>query len=114
MLAYLFLYILAAVMIFQGVNLLVERTAAARLVPPELRPGPLSASRWGTFLVSAGAILALAGLLSHRYEFLVPALMPLRNLGLAILAVYGLWLVFGRKVDYRPAAPGPDAHGHGH
>jgi len=40
--------------------------------------------------------------------------VPLRNLGFAGVAVYGLWLIFGRKIDYTPAAPAREAHGHGH
>ena len=58
--------------------------------------------------------LALAALLSHGYDWLASALAPLRNLGAAAMAVYGLWLVFGRKVDYTSAPVAPSAHGHGH
>jgi hypothetical protein len=38
----------------------------------------------------------------------------MRDIGFAIVAIYGLWLVFGRKVDYTPAKPAGEAHGHGH
>lgn len=114
MLVYLSVYVLAAILIFQGVNLLVEPGAPAKVVPAEVRPAAGPAARWGGFLVTYGALLTLAGLLSHRYDWLVSALAPLRNLGAAAMAVYGLWLVFGRKVDYTPAPVAPSAHGHGH
>jgi hypothetical protein len=114
MLVYVFVYVLAAVLVFQGVNLLVEPNAPAKVVPPEVRPGAVAASRWGRFLVFYGALLALVAIISHSHPALFGALAPMRNLGLAIVALYGLWLVFGRKVDYTPAKPAQEAHGHSH
>jgi hypothetical protein len=114
MLVYLSVYVLAAVLLFQGVNLLVEPGAEDKVVPPEVSPAAAPASRWGGILVTAGAVLTAAGLLSHIWSVLEVALAPLRNLGLVVLAVYGLWLVFGPKVDYTPAPPSEEAHGHGH
>jgi len=114
MLVYLFVYVLAAVMLFQGVNLLVEPGSEDKVVPPEVSPAPASASRWGGFLVACGAVLAVAGILSHLVPALEVVLVPLRNLGFVALAVYGLRLVFGGKVDYTPAPPAEEAHGHGH
>ncbi|MDR3673311.1 MAG: hypothetical protein P4L36_20865 [Holophaga sp.] len=114
MLVYVFVYVLASVLIFQGVNLLVERNAPAKVVPPEVRPAEVPASYWGRFLVFYGALLAVVAIISHSHPQLFRALVPMRNLGLAFLAVYGLWLVFGRKVDYSPAPPSQEAHGHSH
>ena len=114
MLVYISVYVLAAVLIFQGVNLLGEQTSPTKVVPPEVRPASVPASRWGGYLVASGIVLALIGLGSHAYAWLTGALVPLRNLGFASMAVYGLWLVFGRKVDYTPAPPSTEAHGHGH
>ena len=114
MLVHLSVYVLAAVLIFQGVNLLGEQTSPTSVVPPEVRPAPAAASRWGGYLAAYGVILALAGLLSHGYPWFTGALVPLRNLGFASMAVYGLWLVFGRKVDYTPAPAIREAHGHSH
>jgi hypothetical protein len=113
MLVYVSVYVLAAVLIFQGVNLLGEQASPTTVVPPEVRPAAVSASRWGAYLAAYGTLLALLALLSHSYESLFGALAPMRNLGFASMAVYGLWLVFGRKVDYTPAKPAAgDAHGH--
>ena len=114
MLVYISVYVLAAVLLFQGVNLLGEQSAPTNVVPAEVRHAGVPGSRWGGYLTAYGAILALAALLSHSYGWLTGALVPLRNLGFASMAVYGLWLLFGRKVDYTPAAPAPDAHGHSH
>lgn len=114
MLVYLFVYVLAAVMIFQGVNLLGEQTGPTNVVPDEVRPAGAQASRWGGYLVAFGSLLALIALLSHAYGWLAGTLAPLRNLGFASMAFYGLWLVFGRKVDYTPAPAAKEAHGHSH
>jgi len=111
MLVYVSVYVLAAVLIFQGVNLLGEQTAPTNVVPPEVRPAAAAASRWGGYLAAYGALLALLALFSHVCPWLFSALAPLRNLGFAAMAVYGLWLVFGRKVDYLPAK-GQEAPAH--
>ena len=114
MLVYLSVYVLAAVLLFQGVNLLAEQKAPTAVIPAEVRPTPAAALRWGGFLVSYGGCLALTAIMSHGCVWLVSTLAPLRNLGFAAMAVYGVWLVFGRKVDYTPAPPSREAHGHGH
>ena len=112
MLSYIFTYLLAAVLLFQGVNLLVEPGSPAKVIPPELKPAPALAGRWGRILVTCGAVLALAALSSHVCPWLAGMLAPLRCLGFAFLAGYGLWAVFGRRIDYRPAAPSKEVHGH--
>lgn len=114
MLVYLSVYLLAAVMIFQGVNLLGELRNPTTVVPPEVRPAAVPASRWGVFLTTYGSVLAALAIMSHGCAWLAGGLVPLRNLGFAGVAVYGLWLIFGRKIDYTPAAPAREAHGHGH
>jgi hypothetical protein len=114
MLVYLFVYVLAAVLIFQGVNLLGEKRAPTNVIPSEVRLADAIASRCGRCLVTYGTLLALVALLSHAYDGLTGALVPMRDIGFAIVAIYGLWLVFGRKVDYTPAKPAGEAHGHGH
>ena len=114
MLLHLSVYVMAAVLLFQGVNLLGEQNSPTGVVPPEVRPAAIPALRWGGFLVTYGALLALTGLLSHGYGWLAGALAPLRNLGAVAMAVYGLWLVFGRKVDYTPAPVVHAQDGHGH
>jgi hypothetical protein len=114
MLVYMSVYILAAVLIFQGANLLVETSEPTKVVPPEVRQPAAAASPWGGALVACGVALVLAGLLSHAYGGL-KAVLVLRDIGFLLEIGYGSWLVLSRKVDYTPApvAHG-DAHGHGH
>jgi hypothetical protein len=112
MLVYISVYVLAAVLIFQGVNLLGEQSTPTRVIPPEVRPGNAAAFRWGSYLVTFGAVLAAVAIMSHGCSWLARILVGLRNLGFASVAVYGLWLVFGRKIDYSPAPPTRDAHSH--
>ena len=106
MLFYLFFYLLAAVLLFQGVHALAEQKAPMGVVPAEVRTDPAGAGLWGGFLVALGGMLILTGLLSHGEAWFVGALAPLRALGFLALAGYGLWLVFGRKVDYTPKLGG--------
>lgn len=105
MLSYLFLYVLAAVLIFQGAQLLGELSGPLGTVPAEVKPRSVPAARWGGLLLAYGAATALAALLSHAYPWLRGALDHLKAAGLALEALFGFWLVFGRKVDYVPAPP---------
>jgi hypothetical protein len=114
MLLYLFIYLLAAVLLFQGLNLLGEQRTPTGVIPPEVRPRPAAAARWGRLLVAYGIFLAVLALCSHVCPWLPLILVSIRDLGFGVLAVYGLWLVFGRKVDYTPAPPSKEAHGHSH
>lgn len=113
MLMHLSVYVLAAMLLFQGVNLLGERKGPTGVVPAEVGPSTRFASVWGGLLVACGCLLALANLASHTVEGLAGIVVDLRGIGFAMLAVYGLCLLFSRKVDYRPAplAAG-DAHSH--
>ena len=105
-------YVLAAVLVFQGTQLLGELSGPLGVVPEEVVPNPPMAARWGGFLVAYGAAMVLTGLLSLGYDWFQGSLGLLRGFAIAVEAVYGIWLVFARKVDYTPAAPGPEAHAH--
>jgi hypothetical protein len=112
MLFYLFLYLLAAVLVFQGTQLLGEQRTPMGVVPAEVAPNRVQAGYWGGFLIAYGVLLGGVGLMSHCNAWYVGALAPLRTLGGVVLACYGLWLVFGRKVDYTPAPVQGGDHGH--
>ena len=103
MLFYISLYVLASVLIFQGTQLLGELSGPLGVVPPEVKPAPGPAARFGGFLVTYGAAMAITGLLSHGYDYFQGSLGLLRGFGVAVEAVFGIWLIFGRKVDYTPA-----------
>lgn len=112
LLAYISLYVLAVVLIFQGSQLLGELAGhPLNAVPEEVRPSPSWSARWGGFLITYGVAMLLTGLLSHGYDWFQGSLGLLRGFGVAVEAVFGLWLVFGRTVDYTPA-PGPAAPAH--
>ena len=111
MLFYISFYVLAAILVFQGTQLLGELSGPLSVVPPETKPVPAAAARIGGFLVTYGAAMAVAGLLSHCYAYFQGPIDLLRGVGVLVEAVFGLWLVFGRKVDYTPA-PSQEAHAH--
>lgn len=114
MLFYITFYVLAAILLFQGAQLLGELAGhPLNAVPAEVKPTSPLASRWGGLLVAYGIAMAAVGLLSHAYEWLHGALTLLRGVAVGLEVVYGLWLVFGRKVEYVPAPVTSDeAHGH--
>ena len=55
MFTYLSVYVLAAILLFQGINLLGELEAPTGVVPPEVRPAAAPGARWGGYLVACGA-----------------------------------------------------------
>jgi len=112
MLFYISLYVLAAILVFQGTQLLGELSGPLGVVPPEVKPKATPAAWWGGCLLTYGAAMAVVGVLSHGNPWFQGSLSLLRGFAVALEAVYGLWLVFGRKVDYTPAAPAADAHAH--
>lgn len=111
MLFHISLYVLATLLVFQGTQLLGELSQPREGVPAEVRPGPSGAARWGGFLVTYGVAMIATGVLSHGFEWFQGSLGLLRGFGVAIETVFGLWLVFGRKVDYAPA-PRAEAPAH--
>ena len=112
LLFYISLYVLAVVLIFQGSQLLGELAGhPLNAVPEEVRPAPGGSARWGGFLLTYGAAMAVTALLSHGFDWFQGSLGLLRGFGVAVEAVFGLWLLFGRKVDYTPA-PGTVAPVH--
>ncbi|BDU75632.1 hypothetical protein [Mesoterricola sediminis] len=113
MLSYIAFYVLASILILQGTQLLGELTRPLGTVPAEVKPNPLPAARIGGFLVTFGAASVVAGLLSHLYPWFQGSLGLLHGAGILVEAVFGVWLVFGRKVDYLPA-PVADTPAHGH
>jgi hypothetical protein len=82
-------------------------------VPEEVQPEPTPAARWGGFLLTYGIAMALVGLLSCFSEWFLGALGLMRGAGVAVEALFGAWLLFGRKVDYLPK-PGEAAPVAGH
>jgi len=112
MFPYLFLFLVAAILLFQGLQLLGAPVTPVGVVPPEVIPAPVAARRWGVALTTAGTLMALLGLASPFLDGWSAALVPARGLGLALMGLFGLWLVFGRKVDYRPATGAPASPAH--
>ncbi|HLO68972.1 MAG TPA: hypothetical protein VK188_18260 [Holophaga sp.] len=113
MLSYIAFYVLAAILILQGTQLLGELRGPLSAVPPEVKPDPAGAARVGGFLLTFGAASVVAGLLSHAFPWFQGSLRLLHGAGILVEAVFGVWLVFGRKVDYTPA-PVADEPAHGH
>ncbi|MBL0312688.1 MAG: hypothetical protein IPP78_08240 [Holophagaceae bacterium] len=114
LLFYIFYYVLSTALLFQGLHIASEVTDPLGTVPEEVGQTPNSSLGWGSFLVAYGTLCIVIALLSHAYEYFVSALRPLMGIGLAVLAVFGAWVVFkGRTVKYLgEAATDPGHHGH--
>ena len=110
----MFFYILAAVMVFQGLHLFGEAGEPLGTLPEEVGQAKAPSHRWGGFLMAYGALMVLFGALSYRVDFFGPTLLPLRNLGFLVLGVYAFWVIFmGRTVEFI-GKPALDDHDHGH
>ena len=111
LLTYVFYYVLAAILIFQGLHIASEITAPLGTLPEEVGQAPTPSQRWGSFMVTYGGLSIAIGLLSHAYEYFGSALRPLFVIGAVILAIFSVWVVFmGRKVVYM----GEPSEEHGH
>jgi hypothetical protein len=112
MLFLVFYYLLAAVLIFQGLHFYGEQTQPLGTVPEEVGQEKASSGVWGGYLATYGGLMVVCGLLSHYYAFFGPALGPLRAIGLLSLVLFGAWVVFmGRRIEFLGTAAEPD-HGH--
>ena len=114
MLLYLQHYLLASVLLFQGLHLFQETEAPLGTVPEEVAQDPAPSQKWGAFLITWSVIALATGILSHSYDWFVSAIAPMRNVGFVILAVYAIWVVFsGRTVEFI-GQPTLDDHHQGH
>jgi hypothetical protein len=106
-------FLLSLILIFQGTHLAGEVRSPLGTLPDEVAQNPVSAMRWGILLIASGILLSVLGLLGYWSTRLATARPGLLLLGLAILILYGVWIVFlGRKAEFigKPAAA--DNHGH--
>lgn len=109
---YVCFYVLSSVLIFQGLHIASEVADPFGTVPEEVGQTPTFSLGWGSFLVAYGSLCIAIALLSHSYEYFGSALRPLLGTGLAILTIFGAWVVFmGRTVNYIGEASADLDHG---
>ncbi|GLH68071.1 hypothetical protein [Geothrix edaphica] len=113
MLFLVFYFILFLVLIFQGTHVAGEVKSPLGTVPEEVGQGSLASARWGLLLIGTGFLGGIIGLLGFRWTGLVALRHPLMALGLAVLALFGLWVIFvGRKAEFIGKPTATDGHGH--
>ena len=101
MLTYVFLFIVASILIFQGTQLLGEIKAPLGVVPSEVALPEIAAKRWGERLVGFGCLTVLLGLLSFCYPSLEEYLVPTIIVDGCALGVFAVFLVFiAPRVEY--------------
>jgi uncharacterized membrane protein HdeD (DUF308 family) len=109
MLTYVFLFLVASVLLFQGVQLIAEVRNPLGVVPAEVSLPEKSQRRWGERLLTFGALSMLLGFLSFRYPSLTEYLAPTIAVDGCALGIFALWLVFAApRVQYlgRPSDEG--------
>jgi len=94
MLTYVFLFLVASILVFQGAQLLGELSNPLGVVPDELVLPEKAARRWGERLIGFGCMSLLLGLLSFFYPSLFQYLLPTIIIDGCALAVFALYLVF--------------------
>ena len=115
MLFLIFYFLLFLVLVFQGTHVAGEVKTPLGTLPEEVAQNPVVAARWGILLIAVGFIGAALGLLGFRSLALAAARPGFLILGLAVLALYGLWVIFlGRKPEFIGKPAVADDHGHGH
>jgi hypothetical protein len=115
MLFLVFYFLLFLVLIFQGTHVAAEVKTPLGTLPEEVAQNPVSAARWGILLILVGFFGSAVGLLGFRSPALAALLPACLILGVAVLALFGLWVIFmGRKAEFVGKPSVADDHGHGH
>lgn len=104
LLSYVFFYVVAAVLIFQGTHAVGEQREPLGVVPSEVTQEPGKARLRGYILAAFGYLSVALGLLGHGYAPLRKLLPGLMVVNLGLIGVYGLYVIFfSRKVIYQAA-----------
>ena len=109
----IFYFLLFTVLVSLGTHVAGEVKNPLGTLPEEVGQAPAAAARWGIVLIAAGLLGVILGLLGFQNPGMAKARPALFILGAAVLALYGLWVIFlGRKHEFvgKPAAA--DDHGH--
>ncbi len=108
-----FYFVLFVVLIFQGTHVAGEVKTPLGTLPEEVSQNPVAAARWGILLITVGFFGSILGLLGFRYPGLAASRPAFFVIGLAILALYSLWVIFlGRKAEFIGKPAVADEHGH--
>lgn len=110
---YMLHYVLAGVLVFQGVQQLEEQRAPHGFLPTEVVQKPAFHVFWGWTLAGLGSFAMLLGLGSHAAPAMARLLVVVAWVELLAMGVFGFSLVFlGRKVEYVGKPSAPVDHGH--
>jgi hypothetical protein len=111
MLTYVFLFLAASALLFQGAQLLGEAKNPLGVVPAEVALPEKSQRRWGERLATFGLLSMLLAFLSFWHPSLVDYLVPAIAVDGCALGVFALYLVFfAPRVDYMGKPSGGGGH----
>jgi len=101
MLTYVFLFLVASALLFQGVHLVGEIRNPLGTVPAEVALPENLQRRWGERLITFGLLSMLLGFLSFWYPFLTDYLAPVIVVDGCALGILALYLIFfAPRVEY--------------
>ncbi len=110
---YMLHYVLAGILVFQGVQQLEEQRAPHGFLPTEVVQKPAFHTFWGWTLAGLGCFAVLLGFGSHAAPSMARLLVVVAWVELLAMGVFGFSLVFlGRRVEYIGKASAPVEHGH--
>ena len=110
MLTYVFTFLAASVLLFQGTQLLGEIKSPLGTVPAEVALPAGSAHRWGERLIGFGSFTLAMGFLSFPYPSLRQYLVPTVVIDGCALTVFAIYLIFvAPRVEYI-GKPSEDSH----
>jgi hypothetical protein len=108
-------FVLFLILIFQGTHVAGEVKTPLGTLPEEVEQNPVASARWGIALIATGFLGLVVGLLGFRSPALAAGRLAFLYIGAAVLALYGLWVIFlGRKPEFMGKPAVADDHGHGH
>ena len=101
MLTYVFLFLTASILLFQGIQLLGEIKKPLGVVPSEVKLPENSTRSWGERFIGFGIFSLVIGFLSYPYPSLFQYLVPTIIIDGCALAVFTLYLIFvAPRVEY--------------
>ncbi|MDR1840375.1 MAG: hypothetical protein LBQ86_00405 [Holophagales bacterium] len=110
MLTYVFLFIAAFILVFQGAQLAGEIKNPLGVVPDEVALPESAARRWGERLIVIGCLTMLLGFLGFLYPYLEQFFIPAMIVDGCAIAVFALYLIFAAPRVQFIGKPSGDEH----
>lgn len=100
MVSTIFFFIASSVILFQGLNLILEEKNPSGITPQESAQESVPVAYIGSFLISWGGLSIALGVWHSTHAGWNDVVHVVRIINWIVLGCYGLWIIFsGRQVD---------------